>query len=47
MHAKIWWKSVQLLFGIPTRRRENNIKMNLKETVGEGEDCVYLAQDSS
>jgi hypothetical protein len=31
--------------GRPRRRRENNIKMNLKGIVGEGVDCIHLAQD--
>jgi hypothetical protein len=42
--CKIWWG---LPLRISTRRREENIKIDLNEVRSEGVDCIYLAQVSA
>jgi hypothetical protein len=47
--ARLWKIDIFLTkpLRISTRRREENIKIGLKEVRSEGVDCIYLAQVSA
>jgi len=46
MHTKFWSENLkEKTLGRPRRRREDNIRMDLRETGWEDVDWMHLAQD--